>query len=102
MVALNKTNLANYIDGEWVEGERLTAVFNPATGEDIVKVTLSSSKEVDLAVKAAERAQKEWSFVPAPKRTEVLYKVGSLLKEQKERLSRLLTMENGKVIDEAR
>src|SRR5699024_4781314 len=38
----------------------------------------------------------------APQRAEVLYRVGTLMKERKEHLSRLLTLENGKVLEEAR
>ncbi|HLR59211.1 MAG TPA: aldehyde dehydrogenase family protein, partial [Pseudogracilibacillus sp.] len=47
-------------------------------------------------------AQKEWAQVPAPIRGELLYRVGQIMAERKERLSELLTLENGKVIEEAR
>src|SRR5690606_41460090 len=66
------------------------------------QVALSSAEEVDKAVEAAKKAQREWGLVPAPQRAEVLYRIGNLLKEHKERLARLLTMENGKVLEEAR
>src|SRR5690606_9128652 len=66
------------------------------------QVALSSAEDVDKAVEAAKKAQKEWALVPAPQRAEVLYRIGNLLKEHKERLARLLTMENGKVLEEAR
>ena len=79
-----------------------TAVVNPATGESIAEVPLSSESEVSKAVTSAKQAQKEWALVPAPQRAEVLYRVGYLMREQKERLSQLLTLENGKVIEEAR
>jgi aldehyde dehydrogenase (NAD+) len=52
-------------------------------------------------VKAAEQAQKEWALVPAPQRAEVLYRIGSLMKERKQRLAHFLTVENGKVLEEA-
>src|SRR5699024_8689940 len=65
-------------------------------------VPLSTSKEVDEAVKAAQKAQKEWALVPAPQRAEVLYTVGSIMKARKEQLAQLLTLENGKVLEEAR
>lgn len=94
--------LKNYIAGEWVEVESKTSVYNPATGLKIVDVPLSDTNAVDDAVESAKRAQKEWALVPAPQRAEVLYQVGYLMKERKERLSQLLTMENGKVIEEAR
>ncbi|MEI3597962.1 MULTISPECIES: aldehyde dehydrogenase family protein [unclassified Oceanobacillus] len=94
--------LQNYIAGEWVDAENRTSVFNPATGEEIAQVPLSEKIDVDEAVAAAKLAQKKWALVPAPQRAEILYRVGSLMKEKKEHLSRLLTMENGKVLEEAR
>jgi len=94
--------LANYINGEWMKVEHTAPVINPATGEEIAKVPLSSAQHVEKSVQAAKKAQKEWALVPAPQRAEVLYRTGTLLREQKERLARLLTMENGKVLEEAR
>lgn len=102
MVKLETEKLRNFINGEWQDVARTTAVLNPATGEEIVQVPLSSGEQVDKAVFAAKNAQKEWALVPAPQRAEVLYRVGYLMKERKERLSQLLTSENGKVIEEAR
>ncbi|HLR04083.1 MAG TPA: aldehyde dehydrogenase family protein [Virgibacillus sp.] len=99
---LEVQKLSNYIDGKWVEGEKYGHVINPATNESIVEVPLSGKDSVDAAVEAATKAQKEWALVPAPMRAEVLFKIGSLMKERKERLAQLLTMENGKVIEEGR
>ncbi|MFD1360762.1 aldehyde dehydrogenase family protein [Lentibacillus salinarum] len=94
--------LNNFIDGEWVEENDSADVINPANGETVVKVPLSDSGAVNRAVEAAKTAQKEWALVPAPQRADVLFNVGQLMKERKERLSQLLTMENGKVLEEAR
>ncbi|GIP64819.1 aldehyde dehydrogenase [Virgibacillus pantothenticus] len=99
---LQTDKLKNFIAGEWQEANPTVAVHNPATGEEIVHVPLSGKKEVDQAVAAAKQAQKEWALVPAPQRAEVLYEVGNIMKERKERLSQLLTTENGKVLEEAR
>lgn len=99
---LDKEVLMNYVNGEWIEANETTDVINPATGESIIKVPLSSQEDVDQAVKAAKAAQKEWALVPAPMRAEVLFEVGRIMKEKKEHLSKLLTMENGKVLEEAR
>lgn len=99
---LNVEKLANYINGQWVEGKECTPVINPATGEEVVQVPLSDASTVDDAVKAAKQAQKEWALTPAPQRAEVLYEVGNMMKERKEHLSQLLTLENGKVLEEAR
>ncbi len=101
-VTLQTNKLANFINGEWVEVSESAAVVNPATGETVVQVPLSNVTNVDDAVAAAKKAQKEWALVPAPQRAEVLYRVGYLMKERKERMAQLLTQENGKVIEEAR
>ncbi|EMT46484.1 MULTISPECIES: aldehyde dehydrogenase family protein [Anoxybacillus] len=94
----------NYMDGRWIPSTsgQFVSIINPATGESIGEVTLSNEQDVKQAVSAAKRAQKTWALVPAPKRAEVLYKVGMLLQERKEQLARLLTMEMGKVIEEAK
>jgi len=94
--------LKNYIAGEWLAYDERADVLNPATGEKLVEVPLSTAKEVDQAVQAAKKAQKEWALVPAPQRAEIMYKVGNLMVEKKEEISKLLTLENGKVLEEAR
>lgn len=99
---LDVDQLKNYINGEWQEGINHKGVINPATGEEIVQVPLSEADTVNEAVVAAKKAQKEWALVPAPQRAEILYQIGSMMKEKKEHLSRLLTLENGKVLEEAR
>lgn len=94
----------NYIAGQWVtalSGEVFPS-FNPANGEIIGEVPKSGRADVERAVAAAVEAFPRWRKVPAPKRGEILYRVGRKLEENKERLARLLTREMGKVIAEAR
>ncbi|CAM3063350.1 aldehyde dehydrogenase family protein [Filibacter tadaridae] len=96
--------LNNFINGVWQDETKAdyTEVLNPATGEKIADVRLSTKEDVDFAVAAAKEAQKKWALVPAPKRAEYLYAVGQLMIERKEHLSQVLTTEMGKVIEEAR
>ncbi len=96
--------LENYINGSWQEttGGEYAAVVNPANGETLCEVRLSGKEDVDQAVEAAKKAQKQWALVPAPKRADYLYEIGRLMKERKEHLSQVLTKEMGKVIEEAR
>ncbi|MEO7000200.1 MAG: aldehyde dehydrogenase family protein, partial [Ktedonobacterales bacterium] len=54
------------------------------------------------AVAAAKRAFALWRLTPAPKRGEILFRVGQLLAERKEEIARILTREMGKVLVEAR
>src|SRR5690554_3878932 len=101
---IKEEKLKNFINGEWVDTStgKYASVTNPANGEEIVKVPLSSNDDVNRAVDVAKAAQKEWALVPAPQRAEVLYQVGYIMKQRKEELSKILTLENGKVLEEAR
>jgi malonate-semialdehyde dehydrogenase (acetylating)/methylmalonate-semialdehyde dehydrogenase len=60
----------NYIDGEWREPEARETlnVVNPATGEVMGQVPLSTAAEVQQAAEAAATAQKDWRRVPATDR----------------------------------
>ncbi|KMY50682.1 CoA-acylating methylmalonate-semialdehyde dehydrogenase [Peribacillus loiseleuriae] len=95
--------LKNYINGEWVEARSTeTAVVpNPATGETLVRVPISSKEDVDQAVRAADEAFKTWKNTPVPKRARILYKYHYLLTENHEKLARLVVEENGKAYKEA-
>jgi len=86
-VLMPDEKLVNFINGRWKETENYRDVVNPANGKIITQVPLSTSKEVDEAVKAAQKAQKEWALVPAPQRAEVLYTDGSIMKARKEQLA---------------
>ncbi|WP_080873778.1 aldehyde dehydrogenase family protein [Oceanobacillus timonensis] len=94
--------LKNFINGEWMDVAERENVYNPADGKEFLEVPNSDAAAMDQAVEAARIAQKDWALVPAPQRAEILYKIGAIMKKKKERLSQLLTLENGKVIEEAR
>lgn len=95
--------ITNFIDGAWQERtQQAVPVVNPATGEVLGEVPLSTAEELRYAVDCAKRAQKLWARVPAPKRADYLYAIGFKLRERKEELAQMLTREMGKVIEEAR
>lgn len=104
MTATDVKKLKNYIDGEWVtpEGREVIEVPNPATGKTIARVSLSSQDDVDRAVAAAKKTFETWAGVPAPERAGLLYQYLQLLKKHKEELARIITMENGKTLKDAR
>ncbi|HUG15141.1 MAG TPA: aldehyde dehydrogenase family protein [Thermomicrobiales bacterium] len=94
----------NFINGMWVEaksGSQFTRE-NPATGETIGTFAASGGADVVAAIEAASAAFDKWRLYPAPKRGELLYRVGQLLIERKESLAREMTEEMGKVLAEAR
>ena len=94
----------NYIGGAW-QGAQSGETFpnyNPATGELLGYFPLSGETEAHAAVEAARAAFEKWRLVPAPKRGEILYRAGELLKQRKEELARVMTQEMGKVLKETR
>ncbi|MFH5182470.1 CoA-acylating methylmalonate-semialdehyde dehydrogenase [Paenibacillus sp. TAB 01] len=96
-------DLRNYIGGRWVpsDSSAYETVVNPATGEELARVPLSTSKDLDTAAAAARSAFAVWKETPVPKRARVLFKYQQLLTEHWDELARLITIENGKSYTEA-
>nr|WP_263326475.1 CoA-acylating methylmalonate-semialdehyde dehydrogenase [Neobacillus sp. Marseille-Q6967] len=103
MTTTTTTVLKNFINGEWVESktEKYEKVPNPATGEELAVVPLSTREDLDTAVKSAKEAFKTWSKTPVPKRSRILFKYQQLLVEHWDELATLITKENGKSFKEA-
>lgn len=95
--------LPNYIDGTWRASgsDEHRDVINPATGEVLGQVPMSSAGEVDEAVQEAEAAFSEWRRVPAPDRVQPLFELKALLEDNLGALARTLTEECGKTHDES-
>src|SRR6059058_200634 len=94
----------NHIRGKWqgAESGQNFANYNPATGEILGYFPLSDEADANAAVAAARSTFEKWRLVPAPKRGEILYRVGELLTRHKEDLARTMTQEMGKVLKETR
>jgi aldehyde dehydrogenase (NAD+) len=95
---------ANYIGGRWVPARsgRSFKNLNPATGELLGEFPESGPDDVDAAVQAARDAMRAWQLTPAPKRGELLFKLGALIASKKEELARAATREMGKILIETR
>lgn len=96
--------LKNYIDGYWLESQstRLLDVHNPATGEVIAQVPMSTTDEVNEAVAAAKAAFEEWRETPPYTRARYMFRLRNLMEERFEDLAQIIVKEHGKIIDEAR
>jgi alpha-ketoglutaric semialdehyde dehydrogenase len=94
----------NYIDGEWIKsasGEWFENL-NPAdTGDVVGRFPKSTAEDVDRAVAAAKNSAAKWRRTPAPKRAELLFRLGEILRENKDQYTREMTREMGKVLKEA-
>jgi aldehyde dehydrogenase (NAD+) len=98
---LKETNLGA-CTGKWITpaaGKELTSV-NPATGEPIAKVLQCDPEAYDQVVQAAADTFVTWRMMPAPKRGEIVRELGNELRERKEALGRLVSLEMGKILPE--
>src|SRR5438094_3664371 len=96
--------ISHWIDGQRVEGEsgRSGPVFNPALGVQTGEVDFASAEEVDAAVQAGRRAFESWRTVSLSRRTELFFRIRELFHHHSEDIARLLTLEHGKVLSDAK
>jgi succinate-semialdehyde dehydrogenase/glutarate-semialdehyde dehydrogenase len=78
------------------------AVENPATGEVIGHIAASTAEEIEAAVAAARRAFHPWAGLPARRRAEALHRLGDLIGADADAMARIMTLEQGKPVNEAR
>lgn len=88
--------------GRWIEkctGPEISSV-NPATGEALAGVKTAGSAEYEKVVEKARQAFHSWRLVPAPQRGELVRQLGNALREAKDDLGMLVTLEAGKIKSE--
>ena len=93
-----------YINGEWVhaEGGSTFDVINPADRSVIARVTNGAVPDVERAVAAAHAAFREWSVLAPKDRGRFLLRIQELMEARRDDLARLVTLENGKPLEEAK
>jgi succinate-semialdehyde dehydrogenase / glutarate-semialdehyde dehydrogenase len=91
------------IDGQWTSGRAGTlTVLNPATEDVLAEVADASPEDALEAVGAAARAFPSWAATPPRQRAECLRKAFELMTQRSEQLARLMVLENGKALRDAR
>src|SRR5205814_5920416 len=75
---------------------------DPTTGSLLARVRTAGAGDVAAAVAAAGAAFERWRLVPAPRRGEIVRRLGDAFRARKEALARLVSLENGKILSEAR
>jgi aldehyde dehydrogenase (NAD+) len=99
------TTFKNFIGGKWV-APKTGKTFpnrNPADQTDLIgEFPASDGRDVDAAVAAAKKAYDGWRRTPAPRRGELVLKVGQILTRRKEEIAKAMTREMGKVLKETR
>ena len=103
-MASDRIDLSLYIAGEWLTGagRRSEPLLDPASGEAIGELPHASPADLDKALEAAETAWPKWRATSALERARILKKAADLIRERQEAIARLLTMEEGKTLGEAR
>jgi aldehyde dehydrogenase (NAD+) len=88
-----------FVDGP--SGEAI-ASLDPTTGETLGTVWCAGEPDYERAVQSAQAAFERWRTVPAPRRGEIVRHLGDAFRQRKEDLARLISLENGKILSEAR
>ena len=93
-----------FIDGEWIsKGDRKSElVLNPATGEVLGELPHATTADLDRALASSQKGFKAWSSMLPEKRGEILRKAADLLKQRGDQVTKVASMESGKVIAQSR
>lgn len=91
-----------YIDGRYQEstGNETFDAINPANGEVIATLPNATAEDVDLAVNAAIKGQKEWAAMTAMQRSRILRRAVDILRERNDELAAIETADTGKPLSE--
>lgn len=101
---MSTSEVLNYIGGVWqrpLSGPGLE-VINPATGDVLAVSPAGMDSDVEAAVQAASAAFPEWRAVPPAERVQYLFRLKQLLEDHFDEIARIITLENGKTLAEAR
>jgi succinate-semialdehyde dehydrogenase / glutarate-semialdehyde dehydrogenase len=96
--------LNHYIDGQWVQptSGKSQEVMNPARNTPLATLGHAGRPDLDKAVKAAEKGFATWRRVSAFERSGILRKAANLVRERADDIARVLTLEQGKILAEAK
>jgi len=96
------SEVKNYINGKFEKnGQNNMDVFNPADGNKISSIPMSTTQDVDAAVQAAKKAFPAWSGMTFKERVQIFFKYRALLEKNMDELTKLVQLENGKTYGEA-
>ena len=103
-LAQQYVNVQLLIDGQWrpAADGRTIPVLSPATGAQIGTVAHAGKADLDAALAAADKGFKVWRKMPAFDRYKIMRKAAELMRERADSIARLMTMEQGKPLGEAK
>ncbi len=92
---------ASYINGQWHVSNQQFDVFDPYNREHLAACYVATEQQTLLAIDSAQQAQQHWAQIPHHQRASLLTRWAELIRENKQELATLLTLEQGKPINEA-
>ncbi|MCC5972008.1 MAG: CoA-acylating methylmalonate-semialdehyde dehydrogenase [Pararhodobacter sp.] len=97
-------NVKHFINGhpDAGFGKRHGPVYNPSTGEVLYQCLYGDAKTLDRAISVATEAGLSWGAASHAKRLEVTYRFRELIRENTDRMARLISIEHGKTIPDAK
>ncbi len=108
-MSLDKLGNADLLTDLWIGGKAVPAadggrfdVLDPSTGEVLTTVADGTTEDALAAVDAADAAAASWAGTSPRERAEILRRAWELMTEQAEDLAKLVTLENGKALGDAK
>lgn len=101
-LGVNENNSGACTGAKWIETSgQVTSSTSPIDGEVIANIINSSIADYEKIMQTAQNAFEDWRTWPAPKRGEVVRQIGEALRKNKKELAYLVTLEMGKIYQEA-
>jgi len=99
-LGIQDTNSGAY-NGQWLEASgQVLKSRSPATGQVIASIRQATQTEYEICAQSAHEAFQRWREVPAPQRGEIVRRMGNAMREHKDALGRLISLEMGKILQE--
>lgn len=99
-LGLSEDNSGCYRNGEWVGSGQVVTAISPADNKPIARVRLASLQDYEDCMLAMQSEKERWMKTPGPVRGEIVRQIGVALREKKEALGALLSLEMGKIKSE--
>jgi aldehyde dehydrogenase (NAD+) len=99
-LGINPTNAGLYAGATSDMSGAIVNSTNPTTGEVLAGVHMASLEDYEACVTESQRVFKEWRHLPAPKRGEIIRECGNAMRDHKDDLGAIVSLETGKILAE--
>lgn len=96
-LGLEEVNDGCYTNGQWQGGDVEYKSINPHDNSVSAKVKLATKDHFETCIKSMEAEKEKWMLTPAPTRGDIVRQIGVKLREKKEALGSLISLEMGKI-----